>query len=159
MRLSARAHYALRLMHEITQLGGTRQPVQLTQVARLTGISRRYLEQLVLALKSHALLRGVCGRNGGYLLARPASQITVGAVVEAAIGPINLSVCVGQPETCLRSDFCECRLVWLLLDQRIHEVLAEYSVADLGNKPLLSAIRMQLQATHQATRARRENSI
>lgn len=153
MKLSARARYALRLIVEIDRLGGQRRPVRLPEVARTTRISKRYMEQLTMALKSHSLLRGVSGRNGGYVLARPAAEITIGEVLRAVIGPIELSVCVDEPSVCLRAEFCECRLIWLLLDREINRVLNTYTLADLSNHKLMQELRTGLfpQSTPQAT--------
>jgi Rrf2 family cysteine metabolism transcriptional repressor len=131
-------------MVELDRNGGRETPVHLGKISQITGISRRYLEQLAIALKSHSLLRGVSGRKGGYLLARPASEITIGEVLTSVIGPINLSVCVVEPELCMRSEFCSCRLIWTLLNRRVNAVLEEFSIADLSNKELLATVREQL---------------
>jgi len=116
----------------------------LSRIAKITGISRGFLEQLAIALKSHSLLRGVSGRNGGYLLARPADEITVGHVLNAVIGPINLAVCAADSNLCMSSEFCECRLLWLLLRQRINQVLGEYTLADILDKNWVKSIHTRL---------------
>ena len=131
MRLGTRAKYTLRLMMAIGRLAEQRRPVSLGEVARHCGISRRYLEQLVVSLRHADLLRGRSGRGGGYLLSRPASEIRIGEIIEAAIGPITISECVTKADTCMQSSFCQCRLLWQLIDHRIDEVLNEYSLADL----------------------------
>ena len=136
---------ALRLMLEVSRLGDGEAPVGLTEVAKATGMSKRFLEQLAMSLKSHHLLRGVCGRKGGYLLARPAEEISIGDVLNAVIGPINLSACAEDESLCMASDFCECRLIWLLLRERINAVLKEYTLADLSNRDWMKAIRKELQ--------------
>lgn len=128
----------------LDRLGAQSKPVQLNEVSKITGISKRYLEQLAIALKSHSLIRGVCGRNGGYVLARPTAQISIGQVLTAVIGPINLSTCVADPAECMRAEFCECRLIWQVLYRRINEVLDEYSIADLSNKRIMDTVRRQL---------------
>lgn len=131
MRLSTRARYALRMMLEFARSGGEHEPVSLTAVAERTDLSRGYLEQLALALRHARLLRGVAGRYGGYLLASPASEITVGEVIEASIGPVCVVDCVEDPSSCPRADYCECRVVYRLINNRIAEVLDEYTLADL----------------------------
>ena len=50
--------------------------VSLAEIAKITGISRRYLEQLALDLRRSSLIRGIAGRTGGYQLARPANAIS-----------------------------------------------------------------------------------
>jgi len=132
MKLTSRARYTLRAMVELTRLEQGRQsPVRLTEIAKITGISRKYLEQLMMALKRHDLVEGYKGRAGGYRLTRPADQITVGQILDAVTGPVDLAICIDQPQECLRSEFCECRCIWVLLEARINDVLNEYSLADL----------------------------
>ena len=82
MRLGTRARYALRMMLDVASNGGEEEPVGITAVARRTGLSRAYLEQLALALRVGRLLKGVSGRHGGYRLAAPASDITIGQIIE-----------------------------------------------------------------------------
>ena len=131
MRLTTRARYALRLMLDVARNGDDGSPVSLASVSERTGISRGYLEQLALALRNNRLVRGVAGRHGGYRLSEIPSKITVGQIVEASIGPICLVDCLEDPLTCPRAEFCECRIVYALINERISEVLQEYTLADL----------------------------
>ena len=131
MRLTTRARYALRMMLDVARNGGGEKPVSLASVSERTGISRGYLEQLALSLRNARLVRGVAGRYGGYRLSEPPSEISVGKILEATIGPICLVDCVEDPLTCPRAEFCECRIVYSLINDRIAEVLNEYTLADL----------------------------
>jgi len=132
MKLSTRARYALRMMIEIAKRPGT-DLVSLGHVAENTKISKRYLDQLALALKVSSLMRSMRGRGGGYRLARPAEQISVGEIIEAAIGPINVVECVRCPEICLKSDYCECRWVYERINNEIVKVLNGMSLAELAD--------------------------
>jgi Rrf2 family protein len=123
----------LRSMMAIARHANESKPISLEKVSRTTGISRRYLEQLAIGLKSSGLLRSVSGRGGGYYLARAADQIHLGEIVEAAIGPVNVVECAGLPETCKNSQTCEARLIYLLINRRIREVLGEFSLKDLAD--------------------------
>ena len=131
MRLSTRARYALRMMLDVARHGGADAPVSLAAVAERTGLSRGYLEQLAVALRNSRLIRGVAGRHGGYRLTQGTAEITVGQIIEAAIGPVCLVDCIEDPSGCPRSEYCECRLVYALINARIAEVLQEYTLADL----------------------------
>jgi Rrf2 family protein len=131
VKLSTRARYALRMMVDIVHNGGVEVPVSLAAVAERTHLSRGYLEQLALTMRNAGLLRGVCGAQGGYRLARTAAEISVGDIVQAAIGRINIVECVGDPEVCMRTDYCECRPVYALINHRISEVLDSFSLASL----------------------------
>ena len=131
LRVSTRARYALRLMLDVARNGRDDAPISLSSVAKRTAISRGYLEQVALSLRSASLLRGVCGRRGGYHLGAPAEEITVGRIFEALIGPISLVDCIDSPSTCARSDGCECRVLYRLINDRIVEVLQSHTLADL----------------------------
>ena len=132
MKLSTRARYALRAMMVVARESGDGVPVNLSKVAERTHVSRRYLEQVAISLKNAGLLKAVSGKNGGHSLSRPAGEIRLGEIVEAAIGEINIVECVRQPESCLKTDSCECRDLYSLINQRILESLNEFTLADLA---------------------------
>lgn len=141
MKLSTRARYGLHCMIAIsreTEVGSV--PVSLEKVATRTGLSKKYLEQIAITLRSAHLIRGVSGRGGGYLLARPADRISLRQIVEATIGPINIVDCVCDPEQCISADHCESRLVYLLINQSITEVLDQFRLADLSDSERLATI-------------------
>jgi len=102
-------------------------------VAQRTGISRRYLEQLIGALRNATLVESVRGRNGGYFLARPPETIKVGQIIEAVNGPIQIVDCITRPELCLIADNCECRLIYQNINAQIIKALNDYSLADLAS--------------------------
>ena len=132
MKLSTRARYALRMMVIFARHNGEKPAVvSLNEVASESNVSRRYLEQLVIGLKNGALIRGKSGKGGGYCLAKPADRIRIRQIIEAAIGPINIVECVLQPELCIKSDFCECRSLYGLINKKITSVLDGVVLADL----------------------------
>ena len=119
------------MMLDIARHGDDGRPVSLAYVSERTGISRSYLEQLAQGLRTARLVRGTAGRYGGYRIARPLEEITVGQIIEAAIGPVCVVDCIDDPEGCPRSMYCECRPVYDLINQRVSEVLDEFTLADL----------------------------
>jgi Rrf2 family protein len=120
------------MMVEIARRPGT-DLVSLGDVAENTNLSKRYLDQLAIALKANSLMRSMRGRGGGYQLARPAEDISVGDIIEAAIGPINVVECVKYPENCLKSDYCECRWVYDRINNEIVKLLRGLSLAELAD--------------------------
>jgi len=146
MKLTTRARYSLRMMMAITKLSFEGKPVGLGDVAKQCGVSRGYLEQLVPALKNAKLVRSQSGRSGGYALARNPDEIKVGSIIEAAIGPVSVTECATEPETCLHSEFCNCRGLWALINHRITQVLNEYSLADILDKNWPKKVQQELQA-------------
>ena len=133
MRISTRGRYALRMMLDVARHGGLESPVSLASVSERTGISHGYLEQVALALRSARLVRGVAGRHGGYKLSSPPNEITIRQIIEATIGPVCVVDCIDEPEACTRADYCECRVVYALINLRIGEVLEEFTLADLAD--------------------------
>lgn len=132
MKINTRARYSVRLMCDIETNGGGK-PVPLKDTAERTGISRRYLEQLAIPLRSAALLRTARGMQGGYFLARPASEIMIREIIEAADGPIYILDClVGKGESCERAKDCPTRDVWGEINEGILETLSHYTLGDLA---------------------------
>jgi Rrf2 family protein len=146
MKLRTRARYSLRMMMAITKLSSEGAPVGLADVARQCGVSRGYLEQLVPALKNAKLVRSQSGRGGGYALARNPEDIKVGDIIQAAIGPISVTECATEPETCLHAEFCNCRGLWALINHRINQVLNEYSLKDILHENWPKKVQQELQA-------------
>lgn len=134
MKLSSRARYALRAMMVIARESKGGRPVNLGVVARETSISRAYLEQVAISLKNAGLLKGFPGKNGGHLLARPAGDIRLGSIVEAAIGPVNIVGCIGDPAGCPRSGTCDIRPLYSLINGNIREAFNAFTLADLAGK-------------------------
>lgn len=145
MKISTRPRYALRLMLDISRHTKDDKPIHLSEIARRNNLSKGYLEQLVVSLKNAQLIRSFSGRSGGYRLVKPPEQITLLEIFQAIMGPINLVECVGHPEECIRSDFCECRILWELLHLRITNVLADYSLRDLTDKEGIRRMLEELQ--------------
>jgi Rrf2 family cysteine metabolism transcriptional repressor len=144
MKLSARARQAVRLMMELHRYGGEEKAVSLRSVSEAAGTSTKLLEQLVIGLKSHGLLIGVCGRRGGYLLARPADDISVGDVLRSVIGPLDVAIREDDDPARRDEEPKECRLMWLLLRKQIEDVLDSTTVADLSDADWAREVREML---------------
>jgi Rrf2 family protein len=125
-------------MLDIAQAKKGDDPVRLGSVAERTRISRRYLDQVVMPLKSASLLMGVKGRSGGYRLARPPEEIRLGEIVEATIGPVTLVDCVSAPETCDRTPGCPAHMIYRYISASMRTQLNELTLADLTNPSVLN---------------------
>ena len=107
--------------------------ISLMAISKATGISKRYLDQLAISLKNASLIRGRSGRGGGFTLSRPAADIKVSEILQAASGPVDIAECVTRPEICLQSEYCTCRLFLSLIHQRLNDTFNDFSLADLLN--------------------------
>jgi Rrf2 family protein len=136
MKLPTRARYAIRFMLELNHASREGVPVSMSVVAARAGLSRPYLDQLAMALRHASLIRGRSGRHGGYVLSRPAEQILLLEIVEAAIGTLSITECVDDAASCSRSAFCACRGIWVRINDKVRGVLEEYTLADLADHEL-----------------------
>lgn len=160
MKLGTRARYSLRLMMEVARLSDGRRPVNLQEIATWTGISRRYLEQLVIPLRNASLLRGRSGRNGGHVLARPPEEIALRDIIEAASGPVVLAECVDTPSVCRLSKDCACRKLWTLISLRIKHSLDDCSLADMVDPEWLGKqLALESKRAGKRTTSRREARV
>lgn len=87
MRLSKKGEYALRAMIALAR--NDESAMTITQVAMSQDLPKKFLEQILLALKSSGLVRSKAGPKGGYVLAEPARVITVGQILSAVEEPIS----------------------------------------------------------------------
>lgn len=134
MKLSTRGQYALHAMIFLAkkQADG---PQSLKTIAE-DGLPEQYLEQLLGALRRAGLVSSVRGAAGGYLIARPLNDITVGQILESTEGPISLSDCVDGELNCKNGSQCQTRLLWRYLTDNINGLMQGINLSDIiENKP------------------------
>ncbi len=101
-------------------------PLPISEMTGLIGLSDKSLEQLLMSLRRAGLVRSVRGANGGFLLGRPASKISLKDVMTAIQGPIRLCDCtIPDCQDCVRPE------VWKALETCFEGTLASLSLAHL----------------------------
>jgi Rrf2 family iron-sulfur cluster assembly transcriptional regulator len=136
MILGTKARYAVMAMVELAGRGQCA-PVALAQLAQSQEITLPYLEQIFSKLKQNGLVRSVRGPGGGYVLARPASDIVISDVVEAVDESLKMTRCEVQTGGCLASRTrCLTHDLWDGLGQQIHNYLSSISLADVCSRSL-----------------------
>lgn len=132
MRLSARGQYGVRAVVELAS-NDRRGPVPLREIVRAQEVPPSYLEQILRTLRQAGLVVTVRGAHGGYCLARPPQEITVGQVVRALDGPIAPVACASEsgPVSCEQATVCPTRRAWLRLRDGIAAALDGTTIADL----------------------------
>ncbi len=110
--ISQKTRYALKALTLLAQDEKTRKtPVLISDLAKRGNMPQKFLEAILLELKNHGVLQSKKGKGGGYFLAKPASEISFGAVIRILEGPLALLPCASQtafkpcaeckdPETC-----------------------------------------------------------
>ncbi len=135
MRLSTKGRYGVLAMYELARRYGDG-PVSIKEIAEIQDFSNAYMEQLFASLKKAGLIMSVRGAKGGYQLTREPRDITVGQIIDALEGPIELADCVGGPEgyICRKSAACVTRSLWVEIQDSIREIIDNRTLEDLVNQ-------------------------
>ncbi|HIV40203.1 MAG TPA: Rrf2 family transcriptional regulator [Candidatus Blautia stercorigallinarum] len=131
MKLSTKGRYGLRALIDLAQYG-EQEAVSIQSISARQQISDSYLEQLVRKLKKAGLVTSVRGAQGGYRLARPAEEISVGDVLRALEGSIEAVSCQeGENPSCVGKDLCVARFVWQKVNKSIQETVDSIMISQL----------------------------
>jgi Rrf2 family protein len=135
MKLSKRGEYGLRAMIDLASRDHQTLVVQIKEIAERQQIPSKFLEQILLNLKNAGLLHSKMGVGGGYYLAKPADEITLGHIVRVLDGPLAPIRCVSQMayEPCGCPDEGTCGLRMVMQDVRtvISDILDQTTLADV----------------------------
>jgi Rrf2 family cysteine metabolism transcriptional repressor len=114
-------------------------PASLAEIATEEDLPRAYLEQLVVSLRESGLVVSTRGAHGGYELARPPEDITMGEVLRALEGPIAPMICASDDpdheNVCGRSSGCTVNVLWVRVRDAVAGALDSMTVADLVPPP------------------------
>ncbi len=130
MKLSSRTRYGMRAILELALEYG-KAPLQIKTIADREDISNKYLEQLIAMLKASGLVRSIRGPRGGYVLAKPPSEVLMKDVFLTLEGPMVPAECLQHEEYCERCTDCATRQIWQKLQNAILGVLESVTLADL----------------------------
>ena len=132
VKVSTRGDYASRALLSLA-LHGDGEPTSVHLLAQRTGLPQPYLEQILLALKGAGLVRSKRGVGGGYVLARPSSEVTLGQIVSAVDGPI-VAGDFGAPHengACDHEGQCVLLSVWSDVGAHMRSHLDSFTLADM----------------------------
>jgi Rrf2 family protein len=141
LRFTKRADYGLVAMHYIAA-HETAGAVSAKRIAEEFGIPSELLAKILQRLAKQRLIVSQNGPKGGYGLARRPSEITVGEVLRALEGPINIVSCL-EDSDCPQMERCTLRRPVRKIQAAISEMLDSMSLAELvaDDVPELLAIR------------------
>jgi Rrf2 family protein len=135
VRISAKTDYALRAAIELAAMD-VDGPVKGELIATAQGIPLRFLENILGDLRNAGIVESRRGVEGGYLLARPASEIALADVVRAVDGPLA-NVAGTRPNQLEYEGSAEkLREIWVGVRAALRGVLEETTLADMANKKL-----------------------
>lgn len=130
MKLSTKGRYGLRAAVDLA-LYAKDEPISISTIAAREGLSERYLEQLFAKLKKAGLLQSLRGTNGGYQLARPAKEISVGDVLRALEGEMVLVDCPDSEDVCAKFDSCVTKYVWKRINNSINDTMDSMTLEEI----------------------------
>ncbi|MBM7582490.1 Rrf2 family protein [Caldicoprobacter guelmensis] len=135
MTISTKGRYGVKAMLDLAlNWSGTNVPVK--SIAERQNIPGKYLEQVLSVLKRAGLVKSIRGPNGGYALARPPHQITLGDILRALEGDLAPVKCVrqrGKKERCPREGQCITRYVWARIRDEVNQVVDGITLKELAD--------------------------
>ena len=124
MKISTKGEYGIRALLELTHRYGEGY-VQSSDIAEARGVPENYLYQLLITLRKAGIIRSRRGPQGGHMLAKAPSDISVADAVIALEGPLAPLSCVQDHivDDCPYNDECAMREVWLEVTEATREIL------------------------------------
>ncbi|MGA2028757.1 MAG: Rrf2 family transcriptional regulator [Verrucomicrobiota bacterium] len=133
MRISKKTDYALRALFTLVDHHGGA-PIPIRELARRNDVPKRFLEQIMLALKAQGWVDSVAGIRGGYVLAKNPSKITMGEVVrhfDGILAPIDCVSVTGY-KRCSQEPVCRFRRVFLDSRNYVAGVMDRATLAEIA---------------------------
>ena len=137
--ITQKAKYALRAL-TILARADAGVPVLISEIATQQKIPKKFLEQILLDLKHHGVVVSRRGKQGGYLLLKPAHSITFGEILRIIDGPIAPLPCLSitayrKCDDCDGEQTCQIRHVFAKVADATRKVLFSTTIADaVGTK-------------------------
>ena len=137
-QLSKRTQYSLRALYALTRKFGEG-PVLITTLAETETIPKKFLEQILVSLKSAGFVASKKGKGGGYVLAQPPEKITIGAVIRAIEGPLAPLPCASETrfkkcDECVDIQTCGTRIVMRQVRDAMAAILDKTTLATVRKK-------------------------
>lgn len=137
MKISTKGRYALRVMIDLAQHNGDY--ISLREISERQEISLKYLEMIVSILNKAGFVHSLRGKGGGYKLAKPAREYTVGSVLRLTEGNLAPVACLEHDENpCGRAGQCITLPMWRRLGQLIDNYLESVTIEDLLSEGSIS---------------------
>lgn len=136
MKISTKGRYALRMLIDLAS-HRDKGFVSLKDIAERQGISKKYLEQIVPMLNKDGILRTNRGNRGGYQLAKPPAEITVGDILRSTEGNLAPVSCLEfAPNECPRREDCSTLYIWEGLYKVVTDYLNTISLQDVIDRSI-----------------------
>lgn len=131
IRITREADYGIVLMSCLAQAEG--QPRSAAALAQQRRLPLPMVSKILKVLARADLLISQRGVQGGYSLARPATEISAADIIGALEGPIAITECSDEAhDGCARQEHCEVSNHWPRINRAIHAALQSISLAEMS---------------------------
>lgn len=136
--LSNKAKYGLKAMLFLAERSDAR-PVGILEIAQDQNIPKKFLDAILLELRRNGVVHSRKGRGGGYVLSRPAAEISVGRIIRCLDGPLAPIGCASKtayrPCTDCTVARCQVRRTMQRVRDAMAEILDNTSLAEMREMP------------------------
>ncbi|MTD44935.1 Rrf2 family transcriptional regulator [Conexibacter sp. W3-3-2] len=140
MRITAKADYAVRAAIELAAHAGDDRPTKGEALARAQDIPLKFLENILADLRQSGIVRSRRGADGGYLLAKPADEVTIADIIRAVEGPLA-HVRGEKPEEVEYAGNAESlQQVWIAVRAALRGVTETVTLADVAAGALPASV-------------------
>ena len=134
MKISTKGRYALQMLLDLAEHKNDKF-IALKEIAERQNISKQYLEQIITIINNSKILRANRGKQGGYMLAKEPSEITVGYILRITEGNLSSTACLeGDVNRCEMKGNCKTLFIWQELNKVIADYLDSVTLQDILNK-------------------------
>ena len=144
MQLDKFTDYGLRALIYLRLSGARRASV--AEIAAKFSLSEHHLSKVATALASEGFVHSTRGRAGGLSLAKPASEIRIGAVVRSLTRNLSVAECFAGNGACVITPACGLRGPLAEAQEAFFRVLDGYSLADVSGQGAALARLLELDA-------------
>jgi Rrf2 family protein len=136
--LTKKGKYGLKAMVHLAQSEPGR-PVPVMEISEKQCIPKKFLDAILCELRNSGFVHSKMGKGGGYSLARPASDITVGELVRAIDGPLAPVHCASKTryrrcDDCFDENTCAVRRIMQRAQQALSDVLDNCSLQEMHDR-------------------------
>ncbi|NIW23083.1 MAG: SUF system Fe-S cluster assembly regulator [Gammaproteobacteria bacterium] len=129
LRISKLTDYGTLILAQLPVAGGGL--ASAGQVADRTHLTQPTVSKLLKTMTRAGLVVSTRGAQGGYALARPATDITAAQIIDALDGPVAITECSSANGNCDLESVCRVGNAWQKINVGIRKALAQVSLADL----------------------------
>lgn len=158
MKISAQEEYGLRCLVQLADLPEG-ESLTLPQIAEREGISTANAGKLMWLLNRAGFVHSTRGTKGGYLLARPASEIRLSEIIRVLDDDEMAKHCdnyTGVLDSCVHKGDCGIRPVIIGLHEIVADALSNITLSHLvGNESSVDATFHKIQGIHRTLESQR----